>query len=329
MKVNKTNFLKALAIFEGFIIVGLAVTAGIFADKYNETVPANADAGIEFRLRPYLDKEETFYQLNGKKILTHNDTMGETFIPVFADVPENTITPDEIVRDGNGYVKYIGNEYVSKVGIDISEHQGIIEWDKVKAAGIDFAMIRTGYRTYGGGIITIDESLTENLEGAIDAGIDVGVYFFSQATNTDEALEEADAVLNAIAGHNITYPVVYDWELIYDDNARTDIVSVETLADCCVSFCERVKSAGYTPMIYQNTSTATNKLDLPRVKDYDFWLAEYATFPSFYYKFDMWQYSSEGTVPGIEQPVDMNICFKDYSTSGAEDMVETVSSEDS
>lgn len=312
MKINKVNFLKALAVLEGFIIIALAVTTILLAVKYNATVPANANTDI--RIRPYIDKEQTFYQLDGKKILTHNDTMGETFMPVFSDVPASTIIQQDIQLNEKGYAKYVGNEgLASKVGIDISEHQGAIDWEKVKSSGIDFAMIRVGYRTYGGGIITLDNNLLTNLDEASAAGLDIGVYFFSQAISTNEAIEEADAVLNAIAGHNITYPVVFDWELIYDDQARTDSVSVETLADCCVAFCERVKSAGYIPMLYQNTSTATHKLDLPRIKEYDFWLAEYTDFPSFYYKYDMWQYSSTGTVPGIEGSVDLNISFKDYS----------------
>lgn len=312
MKLNKANFFKAISILEGFVIVGLAVSTGIFASKYNKTVPANADSDI--RIRPYIDKEETFYQLNGEKILVHNDTMGETFIPVFADVPKSPIEPSEIVKDGSGFVKYVGNDGLeSKIGVDVSEYQGVIDWEKVKGAGVEFAIIRAGYRTYGGGVITLDNSLITNIDGANAAGIDVGVYFFSQAITTEEAIEEADAILNAVAGRKITYPIVFDWEIIYDDTARTDKMTVEGLADCCVAFCERVKSAGYTPMVYQNASTSTHKLDLPRIKDYDFWLAEYTDFPTFYYEYDMWQYTSEGKVPGIEGNVDMNISFKDFS----------------
>ena len=312
MKLNKANFFKAISILEGFVIVGLAVSTGIFASKYNKTVPANADSDI--RIRPYIDKEETFYQLNGEKILVHNDTMGETFIPVFSDVPKSPIEPSEIVKDGSGFVKYVGNDGLeSKIGVDVSEYQGVIDWEKVKGAGVEFAIIRAGYRTYGGGVITLDNSLITNIDGANAAGIDVGVYFFSQAITTEEAIEEADAILNAVAGRKITYPIVFDWEIIYDDTARTDKMTVEGLADCCVSFCERVKSAGYTPMVYQNASTSTHKLDLPRIKDYDFWLAEYTDFPTFYYEYDMWQYTSEGKVPGIEGNVDMNISFKDFS----------------
>lgn len=313
MKLNKLNLFKAITLLEGFVIVGLAVSTGIFALKYNATVPANADSNI--RIRPYIDKEETFYQLNGEKILVHNSTMGETFIPVFADIPKSPIEPSEIVKDGKGFVKYTGNDGLqSKIGIDVSEYQGVINWEQVKNAGVEFAIIRAGYRTYGGGLITIDNSLITNIDGAAAAGIDVGVYFFSQAITPEEAIEEADAVLNAVAGRNITYPIVFDWEIIYDDTARTDTMTVEGLADCCVAFCERVKSAGYTPMVYQNASTATYKLDLPRIKDYDFWLAEYTDFPTFYYEYDMWQYSQSGKVPGIEGEVDLNICFKDFST---------------
>lgn len=312
MKLNKLNLFKAITLLEGFVIVGLAVSTAIFASKYNATVPANADSNI--RIRPYIDKEETFYQLNGEKILVHNSTMGETFIPVFADVPKSPIEPSEIVKDGMGFVKYIGNDGLqSKIGVDVSEYQGVINWEQVKNAGVEFAIIRAGYRTYGGGVITLDNSLITNIDGANAAGIDVGVYFFSQAITPEEAIEEADAVLDAVAGRTITYPIVFDWEIIYDDTARTDTITVEGLADCCVAFCERVKSAGYTPMVYQNASTSTHKLDLPRIKDYDFWLAEYTDFPTFYYEYDMWQYTSEGTIPGIEGNVDINISFKDFA----------------
>ncbi|MBR6791497.1 MAG: glycoside hydrolase family 25 protein, partial [Ruminococcus sp.] len=206
------------------------------------------------------------------------------------------------------------NAVTSIPGIDISVHQGDIDWQKVKEAGVEFAMIRVGYRTYGGGEVKFDDKFAENLKGAREADIETGVYFFSQATTVDEAIEEADAVLDAIAPYEITYPVVYDWEIIYDDSARTDDVPVDVLTDCCISFCERVRSAGYTPMIYQNKRTTLFKLDLPRLQDYDFWLAEYGDEPTYYYDFDMWQYSCTGKVPGITGDVDLNISFRDYSS---------------
>lgn len=315
MKLNKTNFLKALAVLQMIIILIMFIFIVWFCFIRNSGLTITASKP-QHRTRPVIEKEETFYQYDGRKIILHDSTLGETFMPVYSDVPASNLNPDSFVKNANGFISYNGTEVISaKTGVDISEHQGIIDWEQVKNAGVDFAMIRIGYRTYGGGLITIDSSYSTNIEGALNAGLDVGVYFFSQATNTDEAIEEADALLDAIYGYDITYPVVFDWELIFDDHARTDDVGVEALADCCVAFCERVKSAGYTPMIYQNTSTAMHKLDLPRVKDYDFWLAEYGSRPSFYYNYDMWQYSNDGIVPGIEGKCDLNICFKDYSAN--------------
>lgn len=312
---NKKNVLfRAAALLEALIILLMAVFLVflLFFRGKKDAVPAGEE-DPEIRTRAYIEKEETFYQLDGKKILMHDNTLGEVFVPVFSDVPESDINTDNIVTR-NGFACYMDNGNVkSYTGIDISEHQGAIDWEQVSKAGIDFAMIRAGYRTYGGGLITMDESFADNLRNADAAGIDTGVYFFSQATTVDEAVEEADAVLDAISGCDITYPVVYDWELIFDDHARTDDVSVETLADCCVAFCERIKSAGYIPMIYQNKTTAMHKLDLPRLKDYGFWLAEYGDKPTYYYKYDIWQYSSSGTVSGIEGKVDLNVCFRDYS----------------
>ena len=305
---------KSIAILEAIIIIFLtaALVWVTFIRGDGDAVPANSKAKAEVRRRTVIEKEETFYQLDGKKILMHDSTYGEIFEPVYQDVPASTLDLNNLVMR-NGYAYYSENgEVISTTGIDVSEYQGEIDWEQVKQAGIDFAFIRVGYRTYGDGIITYDSAFQRNIEGAQEAGIKVGAYFYSQATNADEAIEEADAVIDALAGYDITYPVVYDWELVYHDNARTDDVSVEALADCCVSFCERVKDSGYTPMIYQNTGTATHKLDLPRIKDYDFWLAEYGDQPSYYYDFKIWQYSNTGSIPGVEGEVDLNICFRPY-----------------
>ncbi len=317
-KKRRVRF-KALAIVELLVIAGLGAALAwecLIKEKVTDEKAVAVVAQTEdpqVRARAVIEKEETLYQLDGKKILIHDSTYGEIFMPVFADVPVSTLDMDSVVTR-NGYSFYKENgEVTSFAGVDVSEYQGDIDWQQVKSAGIDFAMIRVGYRSYGGGVITLDERFADNLKGANEAGIKTGVYFFSQAISTDEAIEEADAVLDAIAPYDITYPVVYDWEIIYDDSARTDSMTVEMLADCCISFCERVRSAGYTPMIYQNKGTSMFKLDLPRLTDYDFWLAEYNDEPSYYYEYKMWQYASDGTVPGISGEVDMNLCFKDYS----------------
>ncbi|MBQ9894759.1 MAG: glycoside hydrolase family 25 protein [Ruminococcus sp.] len=315
------NKFKGLAVVEALIIMALSGELAwqvFLKDRFGkdpEAVTASTDVSDDpqVRTRAVIEKEESIYQLDGKKILMNDSTYGEIFWPVFSDVPACKLDMESIVTR-NGYSFYReGGKVTSIAGVDVSDYQGEIDWKKVKESGIDFAMIRIGYRTYGGGDITLDENFRKNLKAADEAGLKVGVYFFSQALNEKEAIEEADKVIDAISGYNITYPVVYDWELIYGDNARTDKITVEDLADSCIAFCERVKSAGYKPMIYQNKSTAMFKLDLPRLKEYDFWLAEYGKKPTYYYNYQMWQYSSTGTVPGINGEVDLNISFKDYS----------------
>lgn len=317
----KRNKFKALCIIETLIIAALSgglIWNSFLKDKFDENgkaVPVNGGSVSEVRTRPVIEKEETFYQLDGKKILMQNSVYGEVFMPVFADVPACSLDMNSLVTR-NGYAFYKENEEITSIaGIDVSEHQGDIDWNAVKNAGIEFAIIRVGYRTYGGGEITLDTTFEQNLRNADAAGIKTGVYFFSQAIDPEEAIEEADAVIDAIRPYNITYPVIFDWELITGDSARTDAMTVDNLADACISFCERVKSAGYTPMIYQNKNTTMFKLDLPKLQDYDFWLAEYGDKPTYYYDYQMWQYSSTGKVPGINGEVDMNISFKDYSTA--------------
>ncbi len=307
-----------IIIIEFILIVILSVAALYFGKQYRKESGKTTEVIAENKNG--ISKEEitravndNYYKLSGKKILMSDSTFGEIWIPVQENVPAFK-REKENIKTRNGLKYYVeDSEIDSLLGIDVSIHQNEIDWEQVKAAGIDFAMIRLGYRGYGSGEAQIDENFLKNVQGANDAGINVGVYFFSQAITTDEAIEEAQIVVDNLEGLNITYPVVYDWEIIYDDEARTDNVPVDTLTDCCVAFCEAIKSKGYTPMVYQNKRTTMFKLDLSRLTDYDFWLAEYNDEPTYYYDFTMWQYTSTGTVPGIEGNVDLNISFKDYS----------------
>lgn len=310
---KRFKHMRNLALIQAVIILLLVIALILVAFLKGRNDAVTVSTKPQVRTRPVINKEVGYYQTNGRKILLSDGTLGEIYLPVYENVPESPLDMNSIVTR-NGYSFYKENEQItSYMGVDVSEYQGFIDWEKVKESGVDFAMIRVGYRSYGGGEIKFDERFFDNLEGANAAGIKTGVYFFSQAINTDEAIAEADAVIDAIAPYKITYPVVYDWEIIYNDNARTDSVTVEQLTDNCVAFCERVKSAGYTPMIYQNLRASLFKLDLPRIAEYDFWLAEYGEKPSYFYDYKIWQYSESGIVPGIDGNVDMNISFKDYS----------------
>lgn len=154
-----------------------------------------------------------------------------------------------------------------------------------------------------------DEYCDQNLKGASEAGIDMGVYFYSQAVTVEEAEEEAAFVLDSIKDYDIKYPVVFDMEETGTDNARTAQLSAEQKTDITIAFCEKVKAAGYTPMIYGNIEWMMDHVELERLTQYPKWFAQYFNKPFFPYEFQMWQYTNEGSVPGIEGGVDLNLCF--------------------
>ncbi len=308
-----------IIIVQFVLIVLLAAAVCLLWVKEPETVVTNApsaesdsnhtvnSASVKERV------EKNYYELSGKKVIMEDSTFGEIWIPALENVPAFSKDKDSL-KNRNGNKFYVENsEITSLLGVDVSIHQDDIDWATVKASGIDFAMIRLGFRGYGSGEADLDENYVQNINGARAAGLDAGVYFFSQAITVDEAIEEAQIVIDSLDGLDVNYPVVYDWEIIYDDSARTDNVPVDVLTDCCIAFCEAISDAGYTPMIYQNKKTTMFKLDLERLTNYDFWLAEYNSEPTYYYDFTMWQYTSEGTVPGIVGDVDLNISFKDYA----------------
>lgn len=204
---------------------------------------------------------------------------------------------------------------VSSTGIDVSSHQGQIDWQAVADAGIEFAMIRVGYRGYGSGELEEDTQYYANMEGALAAGLKVGVYFYSQAITTAEAREEAQFVLQRLGGYTITYPVMFDWEQSSEEE-RTALLDDETLTDCAVAFCDTIETMGYRAGCYFNQYFGYDRFDLRRLDDYSLWLAEYNSYPSFLYDIQLWQYSQSGTVSGIQTAVDLNLCLTDY-TGGA------------
>ncbi|MDD2220482.1 MAG: GH25 family lysozyme [Clostridia bacterium] len=230
--------------------------------------------------------------------------------PIALNLKKNTrLATDFTLVDGR--MTYKGGEY--RCGIDVSSWQENIDWRAVAADGIDFAMLRVGYRGYVSGATMPDTYFTQNLQGATANGLDVGVYYYSQATGVEEAIEEANIVLDAIKGYDITYPIVYDWENVSGSTARTDKMPAAVTTDCALAFCETIQAAGYTPMVYFNIPIGLRHYDLSRLGAYDFWFAGYTTAPRFYYDLAMWQYSSTGRVKGIKGNVDLDISFVDYS----------------
>lgn len=235
------------------------------------------------------------------------------FLPIAEGVKKNDINNENLKVLDNGEIQYIVNDKVkSHKGIDVSKYQKEINWEQVAQEGVEFAIIRLGYRGYGTGAIVLDEQAIKNIEGATSAGIDVGVYFFSQAISEEEAIEEAKFVIENIKNYDIKYPIVFDTEEIINEETRTKNLSVDELTDITIAFCEEVEKQGYTPAIYANLRWFSLKLDITRLDKYHKWYAYYDSSLYFPYKISMWQYSESGSINGIEGSVDMNISFEDW-----------------
>ena len=216
--------------------------------------------------------------------------------------------------DADNWIYYDADGNAASLrGIDVSKYKARIDWEKVAAAGVEFAIIRLGYRGMNEGTLTTDEYFLDNIRDATKYGIKVGVYFFSQAIDEEEAIEEAEYVLDAIRGYDVTFPVVIDTEKVTTYNARANGLSMAARTAVCRAFCERIAEEGYIPMIYANTTYMIMGLDLEQLNDYDKWYACYSSDITFPYNFQILQYSDSGSVDGISGKVDLNISFKDYS----------------
>ncbi len=250
-----------------------------------------------------------------ERILLTGDLGERLLIPVREDVEHHTYSADGFVKDEAGEYTYQENgETISVKGVDVSKYQAEIDWNKVAADGVEFAIIRLGFRGMGSqGTCELDPYFKQNIEGATAAGVGVGVYFFTQATTVEEAREEARFVIDNLKEYDITWPVVFDTEEITSYKAaRANNLSREVRTACAKAFLEEIAAAGYTPMLYANTRWSIFDLDMGQLGDYDFWYAYYGDDIYYPYQFSMWQYTSSGTVDGIKGNADLNISFKDY-----------------
>jgi GH25 family lysozyme M1 (1,4-beta-N-acetylmuramidase) len=235
---------------------------------------------------------------------------GVMWAPVISGLTVSELDMDHFSRDGE-FIVYDGPGRAIR-GVDVSYYQGDIDWAAVADAGVEFAMIRVGYRGYSEGIIYEDVKARVNIEGALAAGLDVGIYFFSQALNIREAIEEALFVLDIIEGYNISLPVAFDWERIGGGNeARTDDLDSETLTDSALAFCRLIEASGYEAAVYFYRSLGYFEYQLGRLSDFWFWVGAPGEYPDFYYEHLIWQYSYTARIPGIDHDVDLNLMFVD------------------
>ena len=223
-------------------------------------------------------------------------------------------------EDSNNWIYYDENGAPASIrGVDVSKYQGRIDWKKVADSGVEFAIIRLGYRGMNEGTLELDPYFEYNMKGATEAGIKTGVYFFSQAITKEEAEEEANFVIGAVSKYDITYPIIFDTERVTTYDARANKLGYSERTDMCIAFCEQIAKEGYTPMIYANTKYMIMGIDLERLEKYDKWYAVYSDNITFPYNFHMLQYSESGTIPGITGKVDLDISFVDYSKADDRD----------
>ena len=268
--------------------------------KYKEAVYADYFASTEFYIATEGRYVYTGWQtINGKTYFYDKTGTPVTGKQVIQGVVYNFGTDGAIATKVNG----------STFGIDVSRHNGNIDWNAVKASGVDYVIIRCGYRGSVSGALIEDESFKKNIKGATAAGLKVGVYVFSQAVNEVEAVKEASLAVSLVKGYNLTYPIFIDTE---SSGGRADKIDVATRTAVVNAFCQTVASAGYQPGIYASKSWYETKLNMGAIGNYKIWLAQYSAAPTYGGKYDMWQYSSKGKINGIKGNVDLNWSYMGY-----------------
>lgn len=275
------------------ISTGTATTPTIWDDSQDTSVRFPSSKPV--LLEPTLHPDFVYAEANKPK--------KETFLEL------NSFTKKDF-KKVNGYVSCLSAPYW--LGVDVSVYQEDIDWETVANAGFSFAMVRLAYRGWRwDGPMFADTNGLKNIEGAQAAGLKVGVYFFSQATSVEEAIEEARFLLDLLDGRKLEMPVVFDWELPSDPTARTQKVKAKTMHAMAMAFCAEVEAAGYRPMLYFGQRQGKTKYNLAELREagVELWLAMYSNAMTYTYKVQMWQYTENGRVPGIEGRVDIDIYF--------------------
>lgn len=244
-----------------------------------------------------------------------NDGVGTIWITPIADLPVNSFARSDFIQDDAG-TAYTGGVYTASQGVDVSEWQKEIQWQEVAAGGIDFAVLRCGFRRYVSGNLEQDASFEANYAGAGEAGLRRGVYFFSQAVTPEEARAEAAYVLEMLDGRPLELPVFYDWETVEDEEGRANGLDGETVTACAAAFCRAIQDGGYRAGVYFNLQMGYHTYGLEQIRDWVWWLGEPGQHPSFYYETQLWQYDHGGTVPGISGAVDRNLLFEAAEKAG-------------
>lgn len=262
---------------------------------------------------PEEEEEEDDPSTDGKHTLVKYANGEEEWVLISPYLPKHEYDFTKLVCQSDLMKYYENGKKTSYVGVDISKFQDYVDFVKLKKAGIEFVMLRLGARGYGTGQLVLDDYFVDNIKRATDAGLEVGVYFYSQAISVEEAVEEANMVLENLGEYRISYPVAFDMELVENDTARTDVLTRAERTDITKAFLDTVGAAGYKTIIYGNKEWLIKEIDMSKLTAYDVWLSQDEDIPDYPYKFAMWQYEYEGTIDGIAGYVNFNISFINYS----------------
>ncbi|MCM1266337.1 MAG: glycoside hydrolase family 25 protein [Bacteroidales bacterium] len=300
-----------------------------FWDMYPEETEEEKEKAEETAKNPFTEKAEQEKEAerqkeeearndpatDGKHTLITNRNGEEEWLLISPYLEKNTLDFTKM-EDNAGLKRYMENgRKISYVGADISKHTGKIHFPSLKAAGLDYVMIRLGSRGYSSGQIALDENFKENIDGALEAGLDVGIYFYSQAITQDEAVQEANFVVQNLEPYRgkVKYPVAFNMGFVSNDQSRIEGLGREDKTTVTLSFLEAVRAAGYVPMVYGDKEWLLKEVDLAKLTDYDIWLSQEEEIPDYPYRYAMWQYNTDGVLNGIDGGADLNICFIGYS----------------
>lgn len=250
---------------------------------------------------------------DGKHTLIKKANGEEEWILINSFLTQNDYDSTCFVKKSGKMQYYQEGRPTSFWGVDLSKTQEYVDFTKLKKAGVDFVMLRVGVRGYESGVVVLDECFQDNIKRASDAGLQIGLYFSSQAVSQEEIAEEAQFVLDHIQEYNVTYPIAFDMEYVSNDSCRVEKISKKTKTELAIAFCDIMRLSGYYPMIYGNKEWLLKEIDLSKLNDYDIWLSQVSDLPDYPYRFAMWQYDRAGEIDGVVGTVNFNISFIDYS----------------
>ena len=293
---------------------GSSVSDTVLGTQSSESISQESVSHESMSSESVSSESESQESVNQESTETSSEAIDPEGTEGEAGLSANTVTMADIQIDTDGEYRFVKDgSVISRKGIDVSKYQKKIDWAKVKADGVEYAFIRVGCRGYGSkGTLIWDETFHQNVKGALAQGIQVGAYFFSQAITVEEALEEAELVIKELEDYNITYPVAIDIERVQNDKARQDALTKEARTEICIAFCERIKEAGYIPMVYGDLETFDTLLDTEAISRYDFWVCETDGNMTFPYEFAIWQYAHTGKVDGISTDTNISIAIKEW-----------------